>query len=152
MRGCFPEISYQSKCLTTGTKPRAHTGSASPQPEAQNKNWRGLWNILATVDISLDVRDLPMFTFTKSGDFRTAPGEHCTQLCSIAQVRGTFELLTLPTPFKDWDFECRVLTVGFTRCWGSDLGPQACEAGVLSNDISFQPEVIRHLKHPALSH
>lgn len=66
------------------------------------------------------------------------------------------ELLTLPTPFKDWDYECRVPTVGFTWCWESNLGSRqvfyqmASPAHTGLFKKTFQPAVIRHLKYLAL--
>lgn len=47
--GALPRSSYMLWCLTTGNRPRASTGAAPPQPEAQNRDWKDLWNILTTV-------------------------------------------------------------------------------------------------------
>jgi hypothetical protein len=49
LREYSPEIPYLPECLTTETRPRASTGAAPPQPKAQNRDWRRLWNILATM-------------------------------------------------------------------------------------------------------
>lgn len=45
----FPRSSYLLRCLTTENRPRASTGAAPPQSEAQNRDWKDLWNILGTV-------------------------------------------------------------------------------------------------------